>query len=200
MSAGVPASFFHAIYDHGAPWDIGGPQPSLVDWVERHQTFLGRVLDVGAGQGDNAIYLARQGRDVVGLDVVPRAVDIARRRAQDSGVHVDFRVFDALALETLGEAFDCVLDSAFFHVLSDADRPRLVRGLRSVLKPGGELLVLCFSDREGPGASPRRISEAELRDAFADGFVCESIEPTVFRERTRPAGAQAWRAHFLRTP
>jgi cyclopropane fatty-acyl-phospholipid synthase-like methyltransferase len=61
---------------------------------------------------------------------------------------------DALALKDLPEVFDSVIDSGLFHVFSDEDRKRYVGGLATVLKPGGRLFLLCFSDEE-PGTRGR---------------------------------------------
>ncbi len=66
------------------------------------------------------------------------------------------------------EVFDSVIDSGLFHVFKD-DRRRYVEGLATVLKPGGRLFPLCFSD-EGPGTQgPRRVPKKELDDGFMGG-------------------------------
>jgi hypothetical protein len=58
-----------------------------------------------------------------------------------------------------------VLDSGLFHVFSDEDRIRYVRGLKTVLDPGGRLFLLCFSDATPRTEGPRRVSQPELRVA-----------------------------------
>jgi hypothetical protein len=58
-----------------------------------------------------------------------------------------------------------VLDSGLFHVFSDEDRIRYVRGLKTVLDPGGRLFLLCFSDVTPGTEGPRRVSQPELRVA-----------------------------------
>ena len=90
---------------------------------------------------------------------------------------------DALALKELPEVFATVIDSGLFHVFSDEDRQRYVAGLESVLKPGGRLFLLCFSDEEPGTQGPRRVSRREIEEAFADGWKVESIEPTRFEAR-----------------
>src|SRR5919201_580629 len=92
-------------------------------------------------------------------------------------------VLDALALKDLPEVFDSVIDSGLFHVFSDEDRKRYVEGLATVLKPGGRLFLLCFSDEEPGTQGPRRVSKKELHDAFAQGWVIESIEPSRYEVR-----------------
>ena len=114
-------------------------------------------------------------------------------------VPLTFLVLDALALQDLPEVFDSVIDSGLFHVFSDEDRRRYVAGLASVLKPGGRLFLLCFSDAEPGEQGPRRVSRNEIEDAFAEGWVMESIEPTRFEVRPDPndisfsdGGPKAW--------
>ena len=89
-----------------------------------------------------------------------------------------FLVMDALTLKELPEVFDPVIDSGLFHVFNDEDRRRYVEGLASVLKPGGKLFLLCFSDEEPGTQGPRRVTKKELLDAFAEGWKVESIEPS----------------------
>ncbi|MBI2806243.1 MAG: hypothetical protein HYX68_14780 [Planctomycetes bacterium] len=76
-----------------------------------------------------------------------------------------------------------MIDSGLFHVFSDDDRRRYVEGLASVLEPGGRLFMLCFSDEEPGEQGPRRVSRREIEDAFAEGWVVESIEPSRFEVR-----------------
>lgn len=90
---------------------------------------------------------------------------------------------DALALKQLPEVFGSTIDRGLFHVFSDDDRRRYVEGLATVVKSGGRLFLLCFSDQEPGTQGPRRVSEKEIRDAFAEGWDVESIEPTRFEVR-----------------
>ena len=58
------------------------------------------------------------------------------------------QVADALELDKLGRQFDTLIDSGLFHVFDDEQRPRFVKGLAAVLKPGGTYYLVCFSERE----------------------------------------------------
>ena len=86
-----------------------------------------------------------------------------------------------------------------FHVFNDIDRHCYADGLATVLKPGGRLFLLCFSDEEPGTQGPRRVSAGELRDAFAEGWEVESIEPSRFEARPNmkdlkfsEGGPKAW--------
>src|SRR2546430_7807778 len=110
-------------------------------------------------------------------DVCSSDLAAAPRKAAERSLIVKFLVKDALKLHEWTERFDNVLDSGLFHVFSDADRIRYVRGLKTVLNPGGRLFLLCFSDATPGTEGPRRVSQSELRHAFADGWEIESLEP-----------------------
>lgn len=167
-----------------APWDIGRPQRPFVEASERisaaGQGRPARVLDIGCGTGDLAIYLAGLGCEVTGLDFLDGPIEIARRKAKAAGVEATFLVMDALAVGEIPERFDAVTDCGLFHVFDDVRRAAYVSALARLLEPGACVFILCFSDSEPSEHGPRRVSERELRDAFADGWVVESIEPARF--------------------
>ena len=94
-----------------------------------------------------------------------------------------------LALKELPERFDSAIDSGLFHVFSDDDRRCYVAGLGSVLKSGGRLFLLCFSDAEPGEQGPRRVSRKEIEDVFAEGWMIESVEPSQYEVRPDPKDA-----------
>ena len=181
MSSLPDRSTFETAYTGQAPWDIGRPQQVFLDVADR---ITGSVLDAGCGTGENALFFAGRGHKVTGIDFLEEPIRRAKRKATERGLTATFLVMDALALKDLPEVFDSVIDSGLFHVFSDEDRRRYIGGLASVLKPGGRLFLLCFSDEEPGTQGPRRVSKQELHDAFAQGWAIESIEPT--RAEVRP--------------
>jgi cyclopropane fatty-acyl-phospholipid synthase-like methyltransferase len=185
------------VYLGSPPWDIGRPQPSIVALAEAHK-LAGRVLDVGCGTGEHALLAARHDCDAYGVDISSRAIEIAQGKAAERGLTAHFQVGDALHLDRLGREFDVIIDSGVFHVFDDDERPRYVQSLASVLRTGGTTFLMCFSDRQPGTWGPRRVSQAELREAFSDGFSIESIEPSVFAVALDPAEVQAWLATIRR--
>ncbi|KOV80771.1 hypothetical protein ADL03_31535 [Nocardia sp. NRRL S-836] len=169
--------------DVGVPWDIGGPQPAVVEW-EAAGRFRGHVLDAGCGTGDNAIFLAARGHRVTGVDIAPTAIDIARSRAvgidpdstpsggraaptpiiparSDTSGDLTWAVGDAA---TLTGQFDTVLASALFHCLPPDRRPALARTLRNAAADGAFLNLTCLANLE----APFQVSEPELRTALTE--------------------------------
>jgi cyclopropane fatty-acyl-phospholipid synthase-like methyltransferase len=196
------AAGWDSAYEVGsrAPWDIGRPQPAFVRLAD-DGLLCGRVLDAGCGSGEHALLAAARGADVVGVDVSPRAIERARRKARERGLAVRFEVADALSLGELGLTFDTVIDSGLFHVFDDAERARYVSSLASMLPPGGICYLMCFSDRQPGGLGPRRVRQEELRAAFSDGWTVTSIVAEAFEVNPGlgTPTAQAWLATIRRT-
>lgn len=181
-----------------APWDIGRPQPVVVRLANEGK-FVGRVLDVGCGTGENALHIASNHIEVLGVDVAGTAIDIAKEKAATRGSTARFRVGDALRLEQLGAGFDTVLDCGLFHSFDARERALYAASLASVATSGSPLYVLCFSD-EGPGVGPHPMSQDDLRAAFArtTGWSIASIERERTLTRFHDGGAPAWLATIRR--
>jgi SAM-dependent methyltransferase len=187
-----------------APWDIGRPQPAFLRLAD-DGLLAGQVLDAGCGTGEHTLLAASYGADALGIDVSPLAIERARAKAAERGIKARFEVADALNLADLGLTFDTIIDSGLFHVFDDEGSARYVGSLALVLRPGGTCYLMCFSDRQPGTAGPRRVSEAELRAAFGQGWTVRSIVADTFD--LQPAGvaffgtttAQAWLATITRT-
>jgi SAM-dependent methyltransferase len=174
------SAHFQAAYLEGTtPWDIGRPQRVFVDLFEAGE-FAGRVLDAGCGTGENVLYLASRGLDVVGLDLAPAAIERARSKASARRVAARFEVADVLDLTAFTSLFDTGIDSGCFHTFDDGARARYVRSLHSALKPNGRMFIMCFSERQPGTWGPRRVTQAELRDAFSDGWRVDDIRAAHF--------------------
>ncbi len=105
-----------------------------------------------------------------------------------------------LELGQLGTTFDTIIDSGVFHVFDDEDRARYVTSLAAVLRPGGHCYLACFSDRQPGEWGPRRVTQAELRAAFSDGWSVLSIEADTFEINAGmpTPTVQAWLATLQR--
>jgi 2-polyprenyl-3-methyl-5-hydroxy-6-metoxy-1,4-benzoquinol methylase len=188
---GDSENFFESVYQAEPPWDIGRHQKEIVQ-LEQMGEIIGSVLDVGCGTGVNALYLAAQKHEVWGVDFTPVAIQKAEQKAAQRNLHVTFLVLSVLELHTLGRTFDTVIDSGLFHALSDGDRLVFVDKLAAVIRRGGTYFMLCFSELEPGSYGPRRITQAEIRDSFRDGWHINYIRPATMEGRVRPEGAHAW--------
>ena len=194
----MSASRFEEAYKGTPPWDIGRAQPAF-ERVAEAGLVTGPVLDAGCGTGENALFFAARGLEVVGVDAVEAAVAAARAKAEARGLRAEFLVHDALALGELGRRFRTVLDSGLFHTFDDDERRRYVASLAAATALGAQLFILCFSEHELGDGGPRRVTQAELREAFdrPPFRVLASRRPR-WRRTSSGGGRKAWLASVER--
>jgi ubiquinone/menaquinone biosynthesis C-methylase UbiE len=115
----------------------------------------GRILEVAPGPGYLAIELARLGAyQVVGLDISASFVEIARAKAKQAGVAVEFHQGDAAHMPFGDGMFDCIICRAAFKNFSAPTQA--IREMHRVLKLGGTALII---DLRGD-ASPQDVRTA----------------------------------------
>ena len=100
------------------------------------------VLDVACGSGNATLPAARAGARVTGLDFAPGLLEIARERAADAMLEIDFIEGDAQALPFEDASYDRVV-STFGHMFAP-DHRRTADEMRRVLRPGGVIAVACW--------------------------------------------------------
>jgi SAM-dependent methyltransferase len=184
--------------DGPAPWDLGRPQQAVVRLASEGR-FTGSVLDAGCGTGDNALHIATLGGPVFAFDVAETALAMARAKAADRGLDVEFATADAFDLARLHRTFDTVLDSGVFHAFDADERARYAASLATVTKANGTLFVLCFGD-QGPELGPHPVAQEDLHAAFNEraGWRVIEIEPERIETRFHENGASAWLATVKR--
>ncbi len=123
----------HAARD---PIESSEPDPTLVETIAALEPA--RALDLGSGDGRNAIWLARHGWRVTAVDF--SRVALARAQARAPGVDVDWRREDLLAWRPDEAAFDLVT-LMFIHLPAD-ERRRVYANAASAVAAGGTLLVV----------------------------------------------------------
>src|SRR5262245_25212431 len=131
--------------------------------LERYLQPGGRLLDVGCGAGREAIAFAGAGLRVVAIDVAPAMIQLARERAREAGVAIEFAVAEPLTLPAGAEAFDAVYFSPgiYSHIPGRDRRVRTMERLRELLASDGFIVV-------GPVLAPplRILSRVRLVDAI----------------------------------
>lgn len=143
---------FNWWYYRSPPWDTGISPPELIEFLEQHPA--GRALDLGCGSGTNAITMARYGWQITAVDFAWRAIHLARRKAREARVEVDFRLGDVTRLKGIEPGFDLILDIGCFHGLSAVGKKRYITNLERWLAPQGTYLLYGWfklPHEDGPG-------------------------------------------------
>ncbi|WP_433785692.1 SAM-dependent methyltransferase [Actinomycetospora sp. CA-101289] len=147
---------------YGATERVWSGEPNAVLVQEVTDLAPGTALDVGSGEGGDAIWLAGRGWRVTAIDVSRVALDRVAARARDEGLadRVTTSVVDLFA-DPLPDGFDLV--TAHFMQLPGADRPRLYRAIAGAVGPGGTLLLVGHD----PEGMPPEAEHHHPADMFA---------------------------------
>jgi len=186
-------------------WQRKAPPAELVALVEGPSSLPpGRALELGCGTGTDAIYLASHGWDVTAVDMVPKALTTARRKATAASVAPRFIEGDVTSLSGLGVDghYDLVLDFGCFHTLPDDRRSAYVGGVTGAAAPGATFLLYGF--KRPPRAAPLHsgMTADEVRRRFCPaGWELVNAERTSAETPTVPGAAdrfELWRYQLRR--
>ena len=154
---------YWSVYFHGKNQNFKRkPNSLLVQAVKGRRP--GKALDVGMGEGRNAIYLAKQGWKVTGIDRAEGALAVARQEANKQGLKITPVLQSAEEFDWGHQQWDLV---AILYV--DAVRANVAK-IRESLKPGGLLVIEAFLAKPGEKGRGTEYEPGELRKMFADGF------------------------------
>ena len=172
------------------PWDGHPLSPTLVELVEGTAApATSTALDIGCGTGDNAIYLARHGWQVTGVDYVDKPLEEARKKAATADVSVDFVKADATRLSSggIGSGFGLIVDNGCLHGMNDDDRDAYAREVTALAAPNCRFVIVAFV----PGGSfaVPGISPDDVARRFADGWtmLSQGEEPGTEHNGKNPA-------------
>ena len=177
-------AFYDLWYRFGTPPWVGPARSTLVEMVQTGDLLPGRAIDLGCGEGDNAIFLAEHGFQVTAVDFAPSAIAKARAKANDAGVDVDFVIDDITTLATVSGTFDILVDYGTFDDLSTRQRAAYVDRAMSLAKPGSKFLLWCFEwelkawERLASAILPFgniALQPAEVERWFRSGFDIEQV-------------------------
>jgi len=165
---------FNNIYSNSNPGFVTLPNALLMATAESRKP--GRALDVGMGQGRNAVFLAMKGWEVTGFDIAEEGLAVARRNAERAGVKLS-------AIRETDEAFNYGSDQwdliAYMYEPFPVTSATYVERLRNSMKSGGVIVIESFGE-EATAANrpPTAIDPGQLLAAFKD-FRLLHFEDTV---------------------
>ena len=130
---------YDALYG-STPNALGAPTPVFVDFFAGLDGPALRVLDIGCGQGRDALFIARLGHEVVGVDLSPNGI-----RDLSAAAHRENLPIEAIAADITNfipeGAFDVLLIDRTLHMLSVTDRLDTLTRLIGHVAPGGWVLI-----------------------------------------------------------
>jgi SAM-dependent methyltransferase len=160
------------------------------------------VVDLGCGNGQISIPLARQGADVLGIDVSPAMAEQLRSAAEHEGLST----LDAIArpveeLDLPPASVDLIVSSYALHHLRDPDKARLVEAAMTWLRPGGRLLIADMMLGRGGSSRDREIIKLKLVTLARKGpggwwRIAKNIARYLTRVQEIPISMEAWEALF----
>jgi SAM-dependent methyltransferase len=175
------------------PWDTGRPSEDLMKTIESGAVPTGKALELGCGNGTNALYLAENGFDVTAVDISPTAIEEAKRRAGERGLSAKFFVADLTADPDLGGPYDFIFDRGVYHCVRSIDLPAFLRTLERVTRPGSLYLSISGNANQSHDVGPPVVTEEEIRSELGSLFEILEIRESRFEESPMmPTRPLAW--------
>ena len=119
---------------------LGEPTKMIVDFFERNGPENTRILDVGCGQGRDALFLARRGHRVVGVDLSPNGIRDLQTVAENENLAIEGVVADISSFEPDG-TFDVLLIDRTLHMLAEDARHSVLSRLLNHVNERGWLII-----------------------------------------------------------
>jgi len=166
------------------PWHSEKPAEYLVELLKKKKVKVGLALDVCSGAGTNAVYLAKKGFDVTGIDISPTATKYAEESAQEAGVSKRCRFFsgDVARTNLPKNQFDFIFDRGCYHHITKEQKPRFAKVVSSLLKQDGKYFLGCFSDKNL--LWEKNVSKKEIMENFSKYFGIGQIMDYAAIEKT----------------
>ncbi len=179
---------FYADRARECPFFVEWPDENLVRCFDEGPLSPGRILELGCGNGRNALYMAGKGCSVDAVDFSQSALDWARERTSKAGLTVNYICESMFRTEIAPESYDIVYDAGCFHHLPPHRRKDYVELVEKALKPGGSFGLVCFRPEGGSGFTDRDVyekrslggglgyTEEKLRFVFSRAFTVIEVK------------------------
>ena len=122
------------------PNALGEPTQVFVDFFKRQSDKSLRVLDVGCGQGRDALFIARMGNSVIGVDISPHGIQELIETARQESLDIEGFATDIVTFVPKG-AFDVILIDRTLHMLLEIERLDVLERLIHYVPRGGWVLI-----------------------------------------------------------
>jgi SAM-dependent methyltransferase len=163
------------------PWDIGRYHPELARLVKSGELRRGKILIPGVGLGQNAIYLANHGFEVVAVDISTEAIKKLNQRANAADVKIHTVIADFITDEKKIKGFyDYVFERSFLQTLPLTLRRKYFQRVANFLRLNGMYIGIIRGPRHPPATSqPYSFERKEIVDLVTPDFNRHEISKTV---------------------
>ena len=153
--------------DSAKTFNNGKPSWDVVEVLENH-IHKGKVLDLGCGDGRNALYAAKLGYDVTAVDISEAGISKLNTIANKQGLKVNAIVQD-MRLFSSDELFDAVISHGCLHLIFRDEWIHVIKNIKMMTKPEGYNVVLVFTNRVPPSSD----MEPYMVGLFTEGELYE---------------------------
>ena len=150
---------FFSDQTRSCPFFVDWPDETLANDFSQNIVPPGRVLDLGCGNGRNAVFMAHRGCSVDAVDFSEAAIALATESALAAGQRVNYIQRSIFELDVVPGVYDMVYDSGCFHHVAPHRRETYVKLVSTALKPGGVLSMVCFGPEDGSGLTDLQVYE-----------------------------------------
>jgi len=119
---------------------LGAPFPEFVDFFKRFDNKKLRVLDLGCGQGRDALFIARMGHQVIGVDSSITGIKQLLNIAEKEKLNIETKVDDVVEY-SVNKKMDIVILDRILHMVKDDQKKIIIRNLNNSLVKGGYVLI-----------------------------------------------------------
>lgn len=136
---------YKKVHELGHLWFTKTPTPEVTSWIRFMRVPMTEpILEIGCGEGRDALYLASLGYQLTAVDASPQAIQTCQRLARERRVTVNWQIHDALHLtDAMSNQYRWIYSVATLHMLvDDEDRRRFLQEMYAILEPGGHALIV----------------------------------------------------------
>jgi len=173
-------NYWEVLYRTGrTPWELNSFAPPLKTFMDSpYAVPPGRIAVLGCGTGQDALFFAQRGFEVVAVDFAPSAIAATTNLFTQAGVLgrnayvLERNIFN---LTDCDNQFDYVLEHSCFVAIHPSRRNQYAYVVRDLLKPGGKLIALWWTlERKGSGP-PFAVTNSEIFDTFKEFFTFDIV-------------------------
>ncbi len=151
----------------------------------------GKVLDIGGGEGRNAVFMAENGFDVEVVDVSKVGIKKIQDRAKELGINIKTKVADITEIE-FGN-YDIIILSFVLHVIRRDKAVQLLRRVMEHTNPGGLNIVIGFTKKgdffkDNPNVKSYYLDLEELKKIYSHWEIIEYVERNTKARQTKTNG------------